>query len=745
MQGDHNSERFTFELPRYVDGHDMSLCNRVIVHFDNVGDSVMNAHSDVAYTDDLRLNSDNPETVICSWLIRREATQIVGILSFSLQYLCVEDDGSISYEWNTDSYDDIEIRKSKQNGEAAVIQYTNVLEQWRSQIFSAGDSVMANISTEGANQVTAVQNESATQQAAIELKGSETLATIPDDYTEVYNMAEEALRTKADGVVCEAEGEVITVCDSANDHIRRLNVYGKTTQATTTGKNLLPILATTGTSNGITYTVYDDGHIHVKGTAAANSWLWVPVQNGDERLAHIPAGTYFLSGTPGGNGTGYINGWYADGTAIPQHNDTGSGKRVKLERDAYVYYQIMVATGTVVDGDFYPQLEVGESATAFEPYTGGVASPNTNYPQELVSIENPTVSIYGNNIFDVDAFVNNALNNGVLTAIQKAENGIQVMVKSYLENLTKYDFGFEPDTQYTISFDAYWDNATDDTAQLSVLFYYTDGTNTPVTINYIDGTKTYTVASKSGKTVASIAIGTWRYAGLCILRNISLVKGSYDSITMPAYEACTPQSLALTNTLRGIPVTSGGNYTDSDGQQWICDEVDLERGVRIQRIERLMLDGSYDWNLYNYQTQYYGFHIWDILDEQHNRSNGMCNQFKIVGGSDGDCLWVGVMNQNIYAISKDWYDKGVDAWKAHLNETPLEIIYARITPIEMPLTAEEIKTYKSLKTNYPNTTVINNAGAMMNIKYNADTKLYIAEMADNRAASLVEEVLNDTY
>lgn len=44
--------------------------------------------------------------------------------------------------------------------------------------------------------------------------------------------------------------------------------------------------------------------------------------------------------------------------------------------------------------------------------------------------------------------------------------------------------------------------------------------------------------------------------------------------------------------LPGIPVTSGGNYTDSQGQQWVCDEVDLERGVKVQRIDKAAFDST---------------------------------------------------------------------------------------------------------------------------------------------------------
>lgn len=46
------------------------------------------------------------------------------------------------------------------------------------------------------------------------------------------------------------------------------------------------------------------------------------------------------------------------------------------------------------------------------------------------------------------------------------------------------------------------------------------------------------------------------------------------------------------NGLPGIPVTSGGNYTDQSGQQWVCDEVDLERGVKVQRVDKSAFDST---------------------------------------------------------------------------------------------------------------------------------------------------------
>lgn len=64
--------------------------------------------------------------------------------------------------------------------------------------------------------------------------------------------------------------------------------------------------------------------------------------------------------------------------------------------------------------------------------------------------------------------------------------------------------------------------------------------------------------------------------------------------TATAYSPYREQLLTLStpNGLPGIPVTSGGNYTDPSGQQWVCDEVDLERGVRVQRVDKGAFDST---------------------------------------------------------------------------------------------------------------------------------------------------------
>ena len=103
MQFDHNSEKLRFECPRYVDGHDMSLCDKVEVHFVNAV-----AASDISkagkYTVvDLEINEDNPELVNFSWVVSRNATEHIGTLVFSVRFTCLNGT-EIEYAWHTSAF-----------------------------------------------------------------------------------------------------------------------------------------------------------------------------------------------------------------------------------------------------------------------------------------------------------------------------------------------------------------------------------------------------------------------------------------------------------------------------------------------------------------------------------------------------------------------------------------------------------------------------------------------------------------
>ena len=115
IQYDHNSERFTFEIPRYVDGHDMMLCNEIRVHFINAG-SARQQRKDVYPVYDAQLSPADSKVVIFSWLISQNATRYAGTLNFLVQFSCVQDDGTIDYTWHTDIYKGIVVSTGRQVG-----------------------------------------------------------------------------------------------------------------------------------------------------------------------------------------------------------------------------------------------------------------------------------------------------------------------------------------------------------------------------------------------------------------------------------------------------------------------------------------------------------------------------------------------------------------------------------------------------------------------------------------------------
>jgi lysophospholipase L1-like esterase len=126
IQNDHNSERFTFELPRIVEGHDMSICNKVEVHFLNVSRDGKNQVKGLYTVDDLDVDGDN---VTCSWLISQNATSLVGPLTFLLRFKCTEGD-LITYAWNTAVHSGITVSDGINADEEFTTEYVDVIEQW---------------------------------------------------------------------------------------------------------------------------------------------------------------------------------------------------------------------------------------------------------------------------------------------------------------------------------------------------------------------------------------------------------------------------------------------------------------------------------------------------------------------------------------------------------------------------------------------------------------------------------------
>lgn len=135
VQFDHNSERFTFEIPRYVEGHDMSLCDTVQIHYLNISSDKVTRNPGVDESHDIGLLMNNEEKVVFSWLISRNATQYSGSLNFAIRLACTTGN-KVDYDWHTEIHAGVSVSNGIDNGPVIVQDYADILEEWRQKLFS---------------------------------------------------------------------------------------------------------------------------------------------------------------------------------------------------------------------------------------------------------------------------------------------------------------------------------------------------------------------------------------------------------------------------------------------------------------------------------------------------------------------------------------------------------------------------------------------------------------------------------
>ena len=204
------------------------------------------------------------------------------------------------------------------------------------------------------------------------------------------------------------------------------------------------------------------------------------------------------------------------------------------------------------------------------------------------------------------------------------------------------------------------------------------------------------------------------------------------------------QTLQTPNALPGIPVSSGGNYTDESGQQWVCDEVDLARGVRVQRITKIKVTSSLSWQTTGNAVDRYFAWFSGIYT-----SNVLCTHFSTALGSE--TIGGAIANQN-NLVGFAFAEKGtttLDDFKQFLDENDVFIWAALATPVETALSAAEISAYKALTTYAPTTVISVSGGAGMAASYqqsilpsNAPTALLTASPANLYEAQLSAKVGN---
>lgn len=554
----------------------------------------------------------------------------------------------------------------------------------------------------------------------------------------------ETIIEKADlGIKNTVSGEDIHLADSADGKIVDFALYGKAKQYKTTGKSLFPLYmdANTYVNGGITYTVYKNGIIEFNGMNDYDSdsmlYHFIPSFTGMVTLTGSSSNDlYFYPMNAGLNQRPYAD---ESKTTLQNLDQNAINKEVSFyveEGNTYTVRYVRLKNKTFTNFKVYPMIRRAEiEDDTFEPYTGGIASPNPDYPQEIEvagDSGNIIVKSCGKNLLKNNN-TSQTISNVTFTLNSDGSikvNGTNTEYVTYNLAVSLTDLlGLEKGKEYIFSKSS-------------------SGNVTMHIYEYIDGSwvnQKYTSDNEMRFSISSEAVG-FRYM-LTMLPNTTIENEiiypmiRLASDTDDTYEPYngTTSTISTPNGLVGIQVSSGGNYTDENGQQWICDEVVKYAdgsGEKIQRVKKVIYDGvnlkfdsttgTAENNVFFAQGKTPDFKV----DTSKNMPNILSSHFVRKNTADGywgndPCIYQGTV-PNIYMnFGADSEITTVDLANEWLKSNNVTVYYELATPIHIPLTSSEIAEIEKLHTFYPVTNLSNDGGCEMKVTYLADSKNYI--------------------
>ena len=344
-------------------------------------------------------------------------------------------------------------------------------------------------------------------------------------------------------------------------------------------------------------------------------------------------------------------------------------------------------------------------------------TPTHDAPADLVSMETPVVMVSRKNLIPFPYSGGTVTRDGVTFSVM-GDGTIAMSGKSTKDTMFAIFVGSIPlKGKFTLS-----GISNTDGESSHYLQPYIDGNFQYALYN---GSRTYDINGnltalslfvKSGKTINAVV-------------RPQLESGSVAT----DYEQYFGQHLPTNRTLHGVPVASGGNYTDSNGQQWICDEIDFTRGVFVQRTKKVTVNGSSaeNWAISGVQ-QVDGAIRFDTpipTEPRAGQTFCLCNAYSGTNSINkyAETCWC---NSTESIPSLEFrictaYASTVEELKASLQANPVDFVYQLAAPIETPLSEEELAAYAALYTYKNHTTVSNDAGAYMELEYVMDAKKYI--------------------
>lgn len=497
--------------------------------------------------------------------------------------------------------------------------------------------------------------------------------------TDVWQLSEKVneLEIKTD-VVNNADVDTHNITDSADALIKNLKIYGKSEQKQYSGKNLAKTVK--------------------------EKWDWGKneLSVGDNCLTIGYIGsrtTYCVNVTEGET---YIFGYDTTESKLKYLSWATSSEDDLCIRSGYKYGE-NIATVTIQSGETKLYIHVlsstirankGEELFDFEPYVGGIPSPNPDYPQEIKSVVNPVVKVCGKNLAKVRLGSEVKDEKGYYNTKNVWNANRSIGISSPL---------IKKGNTITLSCIGYSIN----NEPIIPLLFYDDGTYDSLLFNdEYSVEKGLKLTKKLEKNLTSARIG-----GNNNVYNVFIKK---DSIllelgsTATEYEPYKEQTASLPYTLNAIPVSKGGNVT-IDGQQYIADYVDVERKKLVQctyladnlKVESITNTIYLDISslpksaYYNAGADITGASCTHLKQKTEN---------ELVQKNDGFSVYT--YNGNMYIrLYVNGFMDSIETAQSWLDSNKVKILYILETPIEIDLTDEQVQLFKELSTYYPTTNV----------------------------------------
>lgn len=662
-----------------------------------------------------------------------------------------------------------QVRQDKSSAEQTVQEFGSTVQQAEQSINTAKTKAVEAVNASKSDAVKAIQTEGTKQTEAVQVKGQEVINSIPSDFTtqmqskidkqqgaenagkslvigddgnvvpgeptqqievdKTLTQEGQAADAKATGdkilqyaIKNTASGEgILRITDSAEEKPLDFAMQGKTEQASTEGKNLFD-------ANGI------DATRHILGDLSGFSDIDVGSYNLSNLIPVKEGENIVKSGTTGSSVVGFLG----EDKSFLKGVSITDGKPVAVPAGAF-YFCCNIAVANLKNKI---QIEKGNTATPYEPYTGAKPSPSPAYPQEITSAGKlnadtgkyeVNVQVSSGNIFDVDAVrnENGYLNSDIQTALDtnrfdivEGRQYLLISKGSTLMDGTGYStpyFG-EDDLRYGLN-------------HLNIL-----GTNPGYQMFTKNERRKVILKAKKSTTITKF-----------IVHGYNRVNNAYEVEEMGLFETSNNNTNIDYVPYKGLqkvqfqldrPLTKWDRLEKREGVWGIARQSVREELTQYNFDTYILPSGSYPTGVYCYATKKSNA----VLENQ----SSFCTHFKnsnyaysITNAKVGIYSDHGKVQYKYFVSDKPTVDE-FKAWLVQQKEagTPVELVYKTAEETWEPLPEEMQSVLNALHTNYPTTIISNSEDTEMQLTYVADTKNYTDRKIEEAVTAQVQNLAN---